>query len=248
MFSIFKKRSQPGGMPPDWSFLEVDMHSHLIPGIDDGAQSMEESMQLIRQLKEAGFRKLITTPHINEDFFPNTPERILQQFSLLKERLATERIDIVLEVAAEYMIDDSFMSLLLHPKPLLSVADQYVLIEMGFIQEHPLLEQAVFQLLSRGYIPVLAHPERYLYYHDVALNRLKELKEKGCLLQLNIIALSGYYGAEAQSLAQRLLSEKMYDFGGSDVHHERHVQALLHPVKYISRLKDLSESLLNKTL
>ncbi len=229
MFGFFKKKKQQGideaQLQTDWSFLGTDIHSHFIPGIDDGPAAMADSLLLLREMSDNGFSKLITTPHISADYFPNTRDKILQGLDQLREAATRSQITLPLEAAAEYMIDEKFMAMLRSKEPLLYFGDRYVLIEMGFIQPSPMLQQAIFELQALDYKPVLAHPERYAYYHRMSLEILTALKDSGCLFQLNTIAFSGYYGKDTRLFAGKMLQSKLYDFAGSDIHHERHIKA-----------------------
>lgn len=231
MFSFFKKKSKitiESHITQDWSFLKTDIHSHLIPGIDDGVETMEVSMALLKALEEAGFTKIITTPHISQDYYPNEEAAIIQALALVKETAQKEGIQLELHAAAEYMIDETFMLKLSQNVPLLTLDGKHILIEMGFVQQSPLLMQAIFELQAKGYIPVLAHPERYNFYIESgSLQALQGLKDAGCLLQLNAIALTGYYGKHVKTFAEQILEARLYDFAGSDIHHERHLHAMM---------------------
>lgn len=228
MFSFFKKKEkQPFEAPAaTWSFLNADMHSHLIPGIDDGAADMEQSLDLLQKLASSGFSKVITTPHISLDYFPNPEQTILSGLDEVRKAAEENNIPIDIHAAAEYMIDESFMGKLASNKKLLTLDGEHVLFEMGFVQVDRNLMQAIFEIQTRGYKPVLAHPERYNFYVDASLDELHKLKEAGCLFQLNTIALSGYYGKHIKVFAEKLLKEGLYEFAGSDIHHERHLNAL----------------------
>lgn len=229
MFNFLKRKKEQGQSNEilDLSWLYADMHSHFIPGIDDGPQELEQSLGLVRSMAGLGYRKLITTPHINADFFPNTPQRILQALAPLQQAITNEGIGIEIQAAAEYMIDFGFMDLLRQDQPFLTLGNNnHVLVEMGYVQVSPMLDEALFKLQAKGYVPVLAHPERYVFYHDAPLSLFEGLKNKGCLFQLNVIALSGYYGKTVQLIAEKLLYAGLYDYCGSDIHHERHFRAL----------------------
>lgn len=227
MFGFFRKRrsGEASKEQLDWSFLHTDIHSHFIPGIDDGPSAMADSLELLQQMSNNGFSKLITTPHISADYFPNTREKILTGLELLKTAALSRNIPLDIEAAAEYMIDEQFMQLLQRREPLLYFGDHYILIEMGFVQPAPMLQQVIFELQALGYKPVLAHPERYHYYHRMPVEELGLLKESGCLFQLNTIALSGYYGKDVNIYASKMLKHGLYDLAGSDIHHERHWRA-----------------------
>jgi tyrosine-protein phosphatase YwqE len=124
------------------------------------------------------------------------------------------------------MIDESLLQKLKEKRKLFAIGGKYLLIEMGFVQISPMLQQAIFEIQAAGYIPILAHPERYNYFQDMPLSSLHKLKASGCLFQLNTIALSGYYGKHVKVFSEKLLKESLYDFAGSDIHHERHVKSL----------------------
>jgi protein-tyrosine phosphatase len=215
---------QPAAAVADWSFLKTDIHSHLIPAIDDGAQTMEDSLQLISQLKALGFTSLITTPHIKTDHYPNNRETITTGLQQLHKALQDNGIDMPLVAAAEYYIDDYFMRMLAE-KDLLTLRDNEVLIEMSFAYEPVKFFDTLFKIQTVGYRPVLAHPERYLFYHD-RMHLYKELKTRGCLLQLNALSVTGYYGKPVKQVAKYLLDEGLYDYCGTDLHHIKHAENL----------------------
>lgn len=221
MLGIFKKKKEI----KDFSFLQTDIHSHMIFGLDDGAQTIEDSLELIRNMYNLGFRTIITSPHVHSDFYPNTTGGILTQYKKVLAAIEAEKIDIQFKTAAEYMINDWFMELLKEEEELLTIHDKHVLVEMSYLAESPYLNDALFQLQAKGYIPILVHPERYNFYHH-DYNEYKEIKDRGCLLQLNTIALSGYYGSNVKKIATQLLDDGMYDYCGSDMHHMRHFKAL----------------------
>ena len=205
--------------------LEVDMHSHLIPGIDDGAKSLADSLTLIRNLQTLGYRKIITTPHIIGHYFPNTPDIIYRGRDQVREALVKENLEIEFQAAAEYFVDDFFIDLLKRREPLLSFSDRKVLIEVSMLAKNNQLFDVVFQLLSKQYTPILAHPERYLFYAN-EFEIFHQLREKGCKLQVNILSLVGHYGKQQKALAVRLLKEDLIDYLGTDLHHQGHLSCL----------------------
>lgn len=214
MFSFFRKKNKP---PQDFSFLQVDMHSHLIPGIDDGAKTLEDSITMIQRLKELGFRKIITTPHITGEYYPNTPEIILNGLAQVKTALVEQGIDIEIEAAAEYYLDDYFENLLNENKKLLTFSDNHILVEFSMLVEPANAFDLIFQLKTRGYQPILAHPERYLYF-EKNFKKFEEIKSLGCEMQVNLLSLSGYYGKEQKKLGIKLLQSGMIDYLGTDLH------------------------------
>jgi len=193
--------------PFDFSQIGVDMHSHLVPGIDDGSKSMEESVELIRALKELGYKKLITTPHIMADRYKNTPEIILSGIEKLKKTLKNHKIDMEIEAAAEYLIDDLFPEKMKEGN-LLTMGDNYILVELSYFTEPPNLNNVFFELQTNGYNIILAHPERYIYWHDKP-KKYQDLYDRGIFLQLNINSLTGWYSKESMRIAQKLIDNKL---------------------------------------
>jgi protein-tyrosine phosphatase len=206
----------------DFSFLVADMHSHFIPGVDDGAQTVEDSLSLIGQMQAFGYKSLITTPHIKHDHFPNTRETIHNGLHILQQALRERGIDMPVKAAAEYYIDDHFLHLL-DTEPLMTIKGNEILVELSFLFEPVKLNDIIFRIQTKGYRPILAHPERYAFYHN-KLDKYKELKDRGCLLQLNAIALTGYYGRNVKYVAENMMKMKLYDYCGTDMHHIRHVE------------------------
>lgn len=223
-----KEEEKYGHLPipekPDWSILGADMHSHFLPGIDDGAKNLEESITLLRAMSEMGYKHIVTTPHIFIDYHPNTRETINAALEIAREAIAKNNIDITLRAAAEYYIDDYFIQLI-DKEPLLTVHENEVLVEFSMMFEPPNLAQAIFSMQTSGYKPIIAHPERYMHFHR-NFDKYQELKDRGCRLQLNMLSLTGYYGGGVKAIAEKLLEKGMYDYCGSDAHHEKHLNTL----------------------
>lgn len=216
---LFKKEAPTkGGL--EW--LQTDMHSHLIPGIDDGSPNVEASIQLIRGLMDLGYKKVITTPHILWDMYPNTPEKINGGLELVRQRLKEEGIDFEIHAAAEYFIDEHFVNHLVAKQPLLTLKANLVLVEISTVTAPLDFREVLFELQMQDYKPVIAHPERYIYLKN---NRdiFEDLKLSGCLLQLNLLSLVGHYGVAIQQLAEFLIKQGFYDFAGTDLHHVNHL-------------------------
>ncbi len=228
MFGLFKKGGERNNRTEkDFSCLLADMHAHILPGIDDGAATLDDAIDLVRRMQSMGYTKVIATPHISTDFYPNTPDIISDRLDFLREALrSVDDITISIDAGAEYMIDDHFLSLLHNGQRLMPIHNTYILFEMGFVQEHPLLQEAIFAIQTAGFKPLLAHPERYTYYHSHDEDFWKSLKSRGCLLQVNVLSLSGYYGKSIKEKAWQLLKGGFYDFCGTDIHHVRHCTAL----------------------
>lgn len=210
---------------PDFSWLNADMHSHLLPAIDDGSTDIETSLELIKGFVDMGYKKIITTPHVLWGLYPNTTEIILKKTEEVRNALQGNGIHIEFRAAAEYFIDDHFAEELKKKHALLTLTGNMVLVEFSMLTPPLDLNEVLFEMQMQNYQPVLAHPERYTY-----LTRKKEvfdeLKSAGCLFQLNLLSLSGYYGESVQSLAEMLLRKNYYDFAGTDLHHEKHLSAL----------------------
>lgn len=237
LFHIF--RSKPDLPPIDLGKVEVDMHSHLIPGIDDGARVVEDSLQMIRRFSELGYRKLVTTPHVMSDFYKNTPETILGGLETVKARLKQEGINMEIEAAAEYYLDEGFEKLV-QEKNLLTMGDNYVLFELPFVAEPPNFKSILFELQTQGYKPILAHPERYgFWYND--FDRYRELHDQGIDLQLNILSLIGHYSPQTKKIAEQMVKEGLVTFLGSDCHNVHH-QELIEIARKTEAIHQLVES------
>ena len=221
IFSFFKKRKEA---KKDVLRLKVDLHSHLIPGIDDGSQSMEESLRLLKGLETLGYEKVITTPHIMADAYRNTPQIIYEGLHSLRQAAAKEGIVIEIDAAAEYYLDDGFEALL-QKGELMLMKGEYLLFETSYYAKPMQLEDMIFAITSSGYKPIMAHPERYRYVKD-PLKEYSRFKELGVLLQVNLNSFGGHYGKDAKHKAEFLSSEGMIDFLGSDVHHKKQVETL----------------------
>lgn len=220
----------------------IDIHSHLLPGIDDGAQTIDDSIFLLNSLKSIGVTKFITTPHIFSGFWDNTKDKIQKveadTISILKEKNITFSI----QAASEYLLDDHFVSLFKKGE-ILTLKDNYVLVEMSYLNAPIQLYDIIFDLQVAGYKPVLAHPERYNFYHNNFDEYLK-LKNAGCLFQLNLLSVVGYYGESVSEVAKKLLNKGLIDFVGSDVHHKKHIESFDKKIM-LKDLQPLKEAILN---
>lgn len=210
--------------PCDLASLGTDVHSHFIPGIDDGAKTMEDSLELIASMKALGYKKVITTPHVMSDYYRNTPEIILGGLEDVRKALKDAGIDIEIDAAAEYNLDADFEPRI-ETGELLTFGDNYVLFELPFLQEPPNIGSAVFNMQMAGYKPILAHAERYpFWFHE--FGKIRELRERGVKIQLNINSLTGFYGPEVKAAGERLVEEGLVDLLGSDCHHKGHIGLL----------------------
>lgn len=243
MWDFFKKSKKKQDVSP----LKVDIHSHLLPGLDDGAQTMVDSLELLQRFEALGYQKVYTTPHIMSDFYRNTPAGIRKKLEELQQAAKEENIQVAIEAAAEYYLDELFFDQLDRPGELLTFGDNYILFETGFINQPAILLEALFKIQSQGLKPVFAHPERYAYLQG-NYRMAAELAERGALLQININSLVGYYSPMAKKTAEKLIDDGLVSFVGSDMHNSKHMEALHDAIntKYFDKL--LNQDLLNNSL
>lgn len=219
---LFNKNIQPSDFFPKGF---VDMHSHLLPGIDDGAKNIEESLALIKQLSSYGISNFRVSPHVLGGVWENSSSKIKETATYLKDELIKNNLeDIQLHAAAEYLMDP-FFSDLLEKDDILPLKDKYILVEMSFLNPPINLDEILFQIQLKGYQPVLAHPERYLFYHN-DFSKYEKLINAGCKLQLNLFSLTGHYGKDTMKIAYKLLKNNMYTYVGTDIHKERHLKVI----------------------
>lgn len=243
---VFGKR-EPALGPADLTVLGCDVHSHFIPGIDDGAQNLEQSIELLTAMRELGYRKVVTTPHSMADGYKNTPEIILGGLEKLRAEVRRVGLDIEVDAAAEYYLDHELEQKVM-ARTVLTFGNNMLLFELPFISEPAVLLSVIFQMQTQGYKPVLAHPERYSFWYN-DFSKYERLKERGVLFQLNLVALSGAYGPQAKQIAERLIDAAAYELLGSDCHNMNHVQAIHNTLTrpYLHKLIG-SGKLLNATL
>ncbi len=225
LWESFKKIFTPTEEEPIelGTVLKVDTHAHWLPGVDDGATTLQEGLDMVQALMEMGFTKLIATPHIKKNFYENDPQDLMYAFKAFEKEVKRRRWPIKLSLAAEYMLDEGFEAHL--EKGLLTLSENKVLIEMSFFQAYQGIEDLLFNIQLKGYQPVIAHPERYTYYFR-KFDQLQRFKEMGCLFQLNIPSLTGFYGKEVLASANRMLSKGWYDFAGTDLHRPKQLSSL----------------------
>lgn len=243
MFNLFRSKNTPN---PIGEILQTDMHSHLIPGIDDGAPDLKTSIELIKELKLLGFSKLITTPHTMQGLYSNTTEIITSGLKVLQEEVEKEKIDVKIEAASEYFMD-IYLEQLIEKEDILSFGkERYVLIEMSFAAPSVNYESIIFNLKMKNYTPVLAHPERYTYWHKKN-EKFNQIVEMGCLLQINLLSLSGYYGRDIKKSAVNFIQNGQASFLGSDVHHHKHLRSLQNQLQESRKMIE-GYTFLNSTL
>jgi protein-tyrosine phosphatase len=236
-FSFFKKQYSE---PLNLSLIGVDMHSHLIPGIDDGSKSMDETIAMLAKFEHLGYRKIITTPHIMSEVYNNTPEIILKGLEEVRAEIKKHGLSIQIEAAAEYYFDDYLVDLV-KKREVMSFGDHYVLVEFSFHTPPVYDDTLFFEMQMARYKPVLAHFERYPYFHG-STEKAKEYRDKGAQIQVNINSLTGNYGSEVRKQAEKLIDQNLVDFIGSDCHRMQHLvtmEANL-TLPYIAKLSTLS--------
>lgn len=240
MFSFFHRKKKE--VFP-FHRLATDVHSHLLPGIDDGASDVPTAIHLIKGMIDLGYQSFTATPHVMQDIWKNNDASIDASYQLLKSALQEAQLNNKIVAAAEYMVDENLEELLQQKKSLRTIRDNWVLIEVSFLQPPLQLKSILFEMQLQGYQPILAHPERYLYYAD-KLNELIALRDMGCRFQANLLSYSGYYGKEVLRLAEQLADRKMIALLGTDLHHQRHLDGL-RQLKFSKSLQKLFDVLEN---
>lgn len=240
MFNWFRKK--------EWHSLpfKTDIHCHLTPGIDDGSRTVEKSVQLLRHMQQWGLTRIFPTPHVTEDTFENTPATIDPAYGALVAGARQAGIEVeIMPPSGEYRLDSFFIDCLEHGlvRPL---SGNYILVENSFNQELWNLDEILFDLTVRGFRPILAHPERYVYYHN-DFDRYHALHMKGILFQCNLLSLGGYYGKDIKKIANRLMQDDLIDFLGTDIHGMRHVEFIENYMS-TSGFRDMSETLRGRLL
>jgi protein-tyrosine phosphatase len=239
MLALFRSKPLLRDLIPD-NF--VDIHSHLLPGIDDGAKTFKDTLKLSKALLDIGISQFITTPHIYQNVWDNTQEQIKALETTTVLELKKNGISVPFRAAAEYLMNEQLVQLC-QAGEILTLKDNYVLVELSYTNPPIQLYSIIFDIRVAGYTPVLAHPERYVYYHYNFDEYLK-LKKAGCYFQLNLLSVVGYYGEGILKIADKLLQKGLYDFVGSDVHHDNHIAEFNEKVK-LKDLTSLKETIAN---
>jgi protein-tyrosine phosphatase len=240
VISFFKKKSDSIAQ-----IIKTDMHSHLLAGLDDGVKTHEEALLLIQNFSRLGYTKIITTPHIMSDYYRNEPEQIIAKLQELNKVLEDNHVPIVVEAAAEHYLDESLLTKINEQKRLLSFGSSHLLFETNFFSEPYMLNEFIFNAITQGYKPVLAHPERYQY---MTMEKAEDLRGRGVLLQLNIPSIVGYYGKPVERMAVKLIEAGWIDMVGSDCHNLLQFKALEDAFKNKNFKKALDLRLLNNIL
>tara|TARA_R110002051_G_scaffold199868_1_gene266865 strand:- start:4992 stop:5729 length:738 start_codon:yes stop_codon:yes gene_type:complete len=220
MFHIFNKKK----FLIDYLGHFVDIHNHILPGIDDGAKNTNESVELLKGFSEIGIERFIATPHIMDNYYPNSPDTIQNSLDLLKNELLKKNLtNITINAAAEHMIDANFEDLL-DKEEVMPIHNSYLLVEMSYLQSSINFDEAISRIGAKRYFPILAHPERYSYLHNTS--KYETYKQNGILFQVNLLSLGTYYGSSVKKVAIELIEKKQVDFIASDVHNLNHLNEL----------------------
>lgn len=199
----------------------TDWHSHILPGVDDGVQTMEEALQILVEYEKLGIKEVWLTPHIMEDM-PNTTDGLRRRFAELQEAYDGK---IALHLASENMLDNLFEERLAKDDLLpLGNDGKHLLVETSYFNPPIGLQNILLRIKAKGYYPILAHPERYIYMDIYDYNRLKSINIK---FQLNLFSLIGWYGKEAQKKANKLRKSGFYEYTGTDLHGVENLTVLL---------------------
>lgn len=240
MFDFFFSSRKPIKVP-----FRTDMHSHFIAGIDDGVRTNEQALVTINKMMEYGYEKFVTTPHIMRDTYPNKNEDIREGAESLRKFLRSNNTGVEVVEAAEYYLDEYTMKLSTTDSELMTFGNNYLLFETNYLSEPYILKEFIFNVTSKGYRPILAHPERYQY---MTLEKAQDMVDRGVLLQLNILSLSGFYMKPVQKLAEKLIDHKLVSFLGSDCHNEIQAAALDKALRTKAFKKAIDLPLLNSSL
>lgn len=241
MFNFFSRRKHFDNA------IKVDIHSHLLPHLDDGVKSFEESIAILKAFEDMGYQKIITTPHIMKEYYDNTRDTIAEQYEALTQKIIEEKLNIEVEFAAEYYLDEFFLEKLSNKEPLLHFGENFVLVETSFYNPPVFLKDVFFQMHTLGYKPVLAHPERYIYLYNHS-RMLDELMDMQIYFQINLGSLVNYYGSSARKLANSMLDKNYVHFLGSDCHNLHHLEIIRKTLKSKSYQSISFDNLLNNRL
>ena len=227
--------------------LHVDIHSHILPGVDDGSKSMSESLEILRGLESLGYQKAITTPHIYPELYPNKEADLLEALPSLRDAAVDAGLRIEVGLAAEYFVDGTFLERLKEKSRFLTFGDRYLLMETAFGNLPLFWEEVLFESKAQGFKPVLAHPERFTYVMD-DITMLSRWRKIGLLFQVSLPSLVGFYGSTQKKLALQIIKLGYCDFLGSDIHSPSHLPVLQKALKTRARSVLRGRSMLNKSL
>ncbi|MCE7071007.1 histidinol phosphatase [Dyadobacter sp. CY327] len=226
--------------------IGIDIHSHIIPGIDDGVETVEEAVAMATKMQSLGYSRIVTSPHVMWDCYRNTPEIILSGLEDVRAAAKQAGLTIQIDAAAEYFIDEHFNEMVSSGEQLLTLPGNRLLVELPYSTPLMNTSENLFSLISKGYQPVLAHPERYTYFFSDP-SVYKKLADGGCELQVNILSLTGYYGENISKMAEWLLKNNLIAFLGTDAHKIQHLEMISRSNKHnwITKYPFQNEKLIN---
>lgn len=220
LFGQLFKSKKAFTQPMSW-----DMHNHILFGIDDGSKSLDYSLLMAERFVRNGYSKIIATPHIMSDYYPNNRVIIEDKMQQLSMAIKEREIPLQIECAAEYYIDEFFLEKVRTKGDILSFNGNHVLVETSFMNRPVFFKQVLFEIRTLGFVPVLAHPERYIYLQE-HYEEAEELIQSGVKLQINLLSLAGYYSPNAKKMAQWLIKNGHYSFFGTDAHSTDHLDVI----------------------
>ena len=220
MFDLFTRKE-----PNILRYLNADVHSHLLPSVDDGVKDIETALSCINEMKRNGIAKIYVTPHFQTHRFKNDEDDIKRRFDEFRTLVSVHISDMELCLAGEYLIDSGFEERL-RTKKLLTINDKYLLVEFSFNQSMLGMEELFFEMQMKGYEVILAHPERYLYLNKDS-KLIHNLKEQGVYFQSNIMSFGGFYGSESMRRAYQYVENGWINFLGTDIHGKKYRDALV---------------------
>lgn len=247
--NLFKKEEpEPPSALVDYSLMAVDFHNHVLPGIDDGAKNMDDSLAMLRNFAALGVKKVIASPHSMADGYINSNQKILQKRDEVRQAIKQNGINIEMDAAAEYYMDELFMQKI-EQRDLLTIGKNYVLMELSYLSKPNNTGDAIYKLQVAGYNLILAHPERYPYYYEDSFAHYKDFKDRGVYFQINLGSLVGKYGRDAKYTAEKMIDEGLVEFTSSDLHSLGQFETLRECLKskHLEKLLS-SDKLRNKNL
>lgn len=219
MFDFFRKKQKNAQL-----FYNTDVHCHILPGVDHGSQSVEQSLEMLEAEMQMGINRVICTSHVTAETFENTPESLTNAYNILCKAVEEAGLDIELHVSAEYRIDEYWDTQYAQGN-ILPMPGKFILMENSFQQELLQLDELMFDLMVKGYRPILAHPERYGYYSH-RHQRLEKLHSAGVKFQVNLLSLAGYFGQGPRETAVWLVKHGLVDMFATDMHDMKHAKVI----------------------
>lgn len=215
----------------------IDIHSHILNNVDDGSNSLESTIEMLKKAEQAEFTDIILTPHYIEGYYENTKSKIKTNISNLKKEVYKENIVTQLYQGNEILLTEKTPDLLSKSKISTLANSRYILFELPFSNKLLNLSQIIFKIKANGYIPILAHPERYSYIQENP-NNLIEIIKSGVLVQSNYGSFAGQYGKTAKQTAEILLQNRLIHFLGSDTHRQGYIYENIKSI--LKRLEEVS--------